>query len=136
MPTLSEFKQSYYEFTGLTSSSCRQLALAGIAIIWIFKTGAASGISIPSELLYPAIFFVISLAADLLQYFVASAIWGTFHRFKEKQHERLALPPEFDVKAPYYFPWPQLLLFNVKVTCVLFGYTKLIIFMFNTISFS
>jgi hypothetical protein len=36
--TLGEIKESFYAISGQVSDLTRKLALAGIAIIWIFKT--------------------------------------------------------------------------------------------------
>ena len=34
---LSDYRETYYEFSGKASDVTRQLAFAGIAIVWIFK---------------------------------------------------------------------------------------------------
>jgi len=135
MPTLEDYKQAYYDFTGLTSASARQLAFAGIAIIWIFRNGGSGGLVLPHDLLYPSAFFVVSLAADLFQYFVSSAIWGIFHRVKEKEFEKGSLPEDSILKAPVYLNWPNLAFFYVKVLCVLIAYVQMFVFILKTIRF-
>jgi len=91
---LDDAREFYYFFTGKTSEIVRQLALAGIAVIWIFKIGQNQ---IPSELLLPLYLIAVTLVLDFLQYFVAATIWGVFSRHqeilcekekKEKEEER------------------------------------------------
>lgn len=135
MPKLEEYKQAYYEFTGLTSTSARQLAFAGIAIIWLFRHGEADSLKLPHDLLYPSAFFVVCLAADLFQYFVSSAIWGIFHRVKEKEFEKNSSSEEILLKAPAYLNWPNLVFFYLKVLCVFLAYAQLFFFIIKTIRF-
>lgn len=135
MPTINDYRQAYYDFTGLASSASRQLAFAGIAIIWLFRHGDPSNLSLPHSLLYPTIFFVLSLAFDLTQYFVASTIWGVYHRIKEKEFEKLTFPETHEFKAPVYFPWPQLAFFYMKVICVFIAYYQLFMYILGIINF-
>lgn len=76
---LSDYSKTYYEFSGKTSDIARHLAFAGIALVWIFKTGAAPATKIPQELHIPTILLALTLAFDLLQYFAGTAIWGIFN---------------------------------------------------------
>ena len=46
---LSEYKNDYYYFTGKLSEINRQIAFAGIALIWIFKNGENSNLKIENE---------------------------------------------------------------------------------------
>lgn len=78
---ISEARDFYYFYTGKTSEIVRQLALAGIAVVWIFKTGQTQ---LPSELILPLNLIIGTLILDLLQYFVAATIWGLYSRYQEK----------------------------------------------------
>ena len=70
--------RDYYAFaSGKTSDLVRQLAFAGIAVIWIFKSDSPGGvIKLPGELLWPLGLIVIGLVADFLQYVAATICWG------------------------------------------------------------
>ena len=46
---LSEFKEDYYHFTGKLSDINRQIAFAGIALIWVFKKGKEVNFQIDDE---------------------------------------------------------------------------------------
>lgn len=82
---LNEAREFYYFHTGKTSEIVRQLALAGIAVIWIFKVGQTQ---IPPELLLPLYLIAATLVLDFFQYFVAATIWGVFSRHKENVCEK------------------------------------------------
>lgn len=84
---LKDARDNYYFYTGKASELVRQLGLAGIAVIWLFKKEVAGVPKIPEELLLPLVLIVLGLALDLLQYVSASIIWGVFQRWKEKRVE-------------------------------------------------
>lgn len=57
MMRLSQIREAYEELSGKLSDVNRQLAFAGIGIIWIFKITDDHSPIIPNELLEPVIFF-------------------------------------------------------------------------------
>lgn len=118
---LSDFRNDYYTFSGKASDIARQLSLAGIALIWIFKLEKASPLAVPTELHLPALLFVAALAIDLLQYVLSTAIWGTFSRYYEWQGAK----DDAELEAPSYFNWPSLACFWGKLVTVLAGYATL-----------
>jgi hypothetical protein len=131
---LSDYKQAYYDFSGLASSTSRQLAFAGVAIIWIFKLEQNGGIVLPSSLLIPATLFIAALGADLLHYYVASIIWGVFHRCNEKKQGDSSDDPE--LKAPSFANLISIVLYNIKILLVLIGYIYLLIFGLSRFDFA
>lgn len=76
---LQDYRETFYTFSGKASDLNRQLAFAGIAIIWLFKKDNLAGLSIPRELLWPGVLIVLSLGLDMLHYVVASVIWRYFY---------------------------------------------------------
>jgi hypothetical protein len=81
---LPEYRQTFYDLSGKVSELTRQLAFAGIAIVWIFKKDAAADkLTIPGALMLPLLLLVLSLASDILQYFAGTAIWWLFYRLME-----------------------------------------------------
>ena len=121
---LQKYREDYYFFSGKVSDVSRQLALAGIALIWIFKTGEINkNLAIPSHLIYAAFCFALSLAADLLQYIVAAAIWGMIHRTKEKKLKNQGANIE-TAELTHSGRWnlPANILFWLKVSFVIIGY--------------
>ena len=78
MLKLSEIRKTYEDLTGKLSDINRQLCFAGFGIIWIFnKTGNET--IIPSELYEPAVWLVISLAIDVIQYVYSSIAWAIYY---------------------------------------------------------
>lgn len=78
---ISQMRTLVSEYSSKASDIARQLAFAGIAVVWIFKVGGEGGaagqaaISLPSALI-PAVFFLVAcLAADILHYVVAAYAW-------------------------------------------------------------
>ena len=104
---LSDARQAYYDYSAKLSDISRQLNLAGIAVIWIFKTSTVAGISFSPFLLWPLAFHVCGLALDLLQYAYASAAWGVFHRQREKagtkESDEFGAPPLINVPTIVFF---------------------------------
>ena len=77
---LSEFRKDKDTLTGKASDVSRQLAYAGIAVVWIFKQTENGVSSVPKEFLLPIFLFAASLAADLMQYVYAGIAVSIFHR--------------------------------------------------------
>jgi hypothetical protein len=129
LPTLSDYRQDYYWFSGKTSDIARQLALAGIVVIWIFRTGNNSKPQLPSELLLPLFLLVTGLALDLLHYIVATIIWGSFQRHYEKKLDDISTDPE--ISAPRYFNWPVHTIFSLKLLSIISAYFFLLSFFWH-----
>jgi hypothetical protein len=79
------YRDTYYLYSGKVSDVCRPLALAGFAILWLFKQEANGQIAIPHDLRLPGFLIVLGLLADILQYAVGAIIWFFFYRCKEKE---------------------------------------------------
>jgi hypothetical protein len=123
---LSQYRETYYFFSGKTSDISRQLAFAGIALVWIFKQEKQTPV-IPDSLILPSILLVFSLAADLLQYFIASSTWGIFQRYHETKLIKKTDDP--DLTTPRYFNWPMLTLYLLKILSVIIAYIFIIKFL-------
>lgn len=115
---VEDARKHYYDHSGSASASARQLAFAGIAVVWILAT--EHGIVEQPELRFPLLAFVFALAFDLLQYYVAALLWGGFARYKERRGEL-----EFS-GAPDWINWPGVVAFWGKGVLVAVGYVVLI----------
>ena len=118
---LSEYNKVYQEFSGRASDVARQLAFAGIALIWVFKIDAKPVPKVPEGLLLPSAFLAVALAADLLHYTVSTLIWGWFHRHHEKKLTQDIDDPE--LTASPYFNYPTLFFFWTKLGCTVIAYS-------------
>ena len=120
---LKDVRESYYEFSGKTSDLVRTLALSAIAIVWVFRIESDDGPALAAPLLIAGLLAVSALAFDLLQYVVATIIWGGFHRQKEKA--QLGEEAEFD--APGWINRPSLTFFALKIILVAAAYFVLVV---------
>jgi hypothetical protein len=85
---LKEANELITDRTAKLGDIIRQLALAGIGIIWIFKKDVAGQAAIPRDLFRPGILIITSLALDLLQYTITSILWIAYYRIKENEFKR------------------------------------------------
>lgn len=115
---LKDARDAYYFYSGKASDVSRQLALAGIALVWIFKVGDATVLTIPADLMRPALAFVLTLLLDILQYGIGALIWGGFAR----QRERDSVGDDAEFLAPRQLNWPTVTLFWAKLILISVGY--------------
>lgn len=108
---LKDYRDAYYWASGKASDIAGQLAFAGIALIWAFKTENAEGAHIlGQELLTSGAIIVLALAFDLMQYVSGTLVWGWFSRLKERE----GVKPTVSLAVPRYFNWPGLAIFWPK----------------------
>lgn len=100
----------------------RQLAFAGIAIIWVFRTDSGGRQIVPDELFLPGLLLVLGLSFDLLQYVIRSEVWYRVTRRKEK-----ADIIEFVV--PEWINYPGDILYWMKVVSTIIAYFLLLRFL-------
>jgi hypothetical protein len=124
---LSDLRKDNDYYSGKASELARQLAFAGIAVIWVFKRGAEGQQGIPAELVRPALFFWAALGFDFAQYLAATFIWDRVYRYHEKKLKKISDDPA--VGWPPYFTWPQLAFFFLKIAAVAVGYALLMSFL-------
>ncbi|HET8554584.1 MAG TPA: hypothetical protein VFL78_07135 [Rhodanobacteraceae bacterium] len=125
---LSKAQENYSYASGTASSICRQLAFAGIAIVWVFNLPTSeSPVHVPQQLQVVILLLVVCLVLDLLQYVVASLIWSYFARRIE-----LEFPNDHaddpDMAAPAILNWPALVCFWSKIVVLLVAYIFLAVF--------
>ena len=125
---LKDARDNYYFNSGKTSDLVRQLGLAAIAVIWLFKYEVSGTPKIPGMLQLPLILTIAGLALDLLQYASATAIWGIFHRLKER-----SLAEDTEFTAPRQVNWPAIMLFWLKVGAIGAAYCFLLQYLTNTV---
>jgi hypothetical protein len=119
--TLAEVKSARDGFTKQLSDGVRQLAFAGIAVIWVLKTEPLkSGIAFDKFLYYPLGMFVLSLGCDLMHYLWASAVWDNAYRILSKTRE---LSDSADV--PRGWTIPTRVFFWAKAIAAIIGYSLL-----------
>ena len=115
---LKDYRADYYLYSSKTGDAVRQLAFAGIALIWVFKPAAQTIDGVPAMLLWPAVLFVAALAFDLLQGAYGTLTWGIFCRLSEGR----GVQDEDTLDAPMYLNWITIFLFWAKVVVLLCAY--------------
>jgi hypothetical protein len=145
---LEDTRSIYNERSAKASDVSRQLALGGLAVIWIFKTDlGGAAFSVPHDLGQPAFLMMVVLSLDLLQYTVAALAWGLFNRHMEKKLEEArgalessgkAPPADYaqteEFSAPRYINWAALALFWGKLAVLAGGYYYLFSFVVTRIT--
>ena len=82
--TLDDLWSDVRELTGKLSDVTRQAAYAGLAIIWIFKTGDAATYHLDRSLIWAGVLLALGLTLDLAQYACNAALrW--FNARREEQ---------------------------------------------------
>jgi len=114
--------------TKTLSDLVRQLAFAGIAVIWIIRAGDNSGgIRYSLEPLFPSLLlFVVALACDFAQYalkVLALFSANTFFWMKRRDEER-------EVKYSGWLNLGPYLFFLGKAVCLVIAYWKLFLFIY------
>lgn len=96
---LKDVREAYYFHTAKLSDVVRQLSLAGVGLIWIFRTETGKNSQeVPEALIRAAACIFLSLAFDLLHYATSAITWGLYNRRKEK-----SVSEEQEFKAPVWF---------------------------------
>jgi hypothetical protein len=126
---LQDYRETFYTFSGKASDLNRQLAFAGIAIIWLFKKDNLAGLSIPLELLWPGVLIVLSLGLDMLHYVVASVVWRYFYRSQEKT----GVDEDKVLTHETYLEWPIYFFFSAKIIMLLAAYALLVNYFWSAI---
>lgn len=81
---LEDAKKRYGDLSKQASDNTRTLALAGIAVVWVFKEGIGDATRIPVGLLWPLFWFLLALSLDYLHYFLGATGWFIYFRCREK----------------------------------------------------
>lgn len=117
---LSDYLDAFYDYSDKASLLSRQLAFAGIAVVWIFKSGDGVNFQLPVPLIYPLLLLVSAFIFDLLQYLVGTCIWYFFHRFHEKKINSSNKDP--NLLASHWYSKFIALFFGAKIISVLAAY--------------
>ena len=124
---LGDVQKEVDAYSKSASDGVRQLALAGIAIIWLFKTAKpeAAGIPFSDLLLTPLAGFALALVLDLLQYVASAIAWSFF--FQKRDGSGVTRETEIG-KAWRFINWPGGICFFTKIAIVAAAYVILIVF--------
>ena len=126
---LAYLRERYSYYSGKASDIVRQLAFAGIALLWLFKTEVDKQWKIPVELLPAATLVVLTLLLDFLQYVVGSMVWAGYNASKE----RAGTTEDADFLAPRPINWLTNFFFWTKIVTTIIAYCLILRFLANRI---
>jgi hypothetical protein len=115
---LEDARAAYETLSGRTSDIVRQMSLAGVGVIWIFKSTAGISISLEGPLLRAALFIFLALLFDFLQYLFGTITWFVYFRYKEKKGTKEGA----EFRAPAQLNWPTWALFYLKSAMMVIAY--------------
>ena len=93
--SIEKVRETYYTATATASTLGRQLAFAGIAIVWVLSGSSLTnegGLSVQDDLLWVSALLILGLAVDLLQYLVRAAVWGVYGLYLERNRKTKGSP--------------------------------------------
>jgi|ERR1051326_1704543 hypothetical protein len=122
--SLEDHLEDCYELSKRTSEISRQLAFAGIAVVWIFKNPDTEPTIIKDGLILPLFLWVICLGIDLLQHFFGSLASYIFFHVKQYQFDKKEIDGK-DIPAPYWMDFTATAFFILKTIANVWAYIEL-----------
>jgi hypothetical protein len=122
--TLDDLWSDVRELTGKLSDVARQAAYAGLALVWIFKTGDATTYHLDRSLLWAAALLALALAFDLAQY--AGNVVLHWRNARREENVRGVDYKGRDITLPKSIHRISYALFALKVALVAAGYVVLL----------
>lgn len=122
---LPEYNKIGNEYTAKASDIVRQLALAGIAVVWLFGSHGSSHLALEGNLILPLTTLALTLLFELLQYVVGGETWKVFFRKMEKMARENG-DADSEIKAPRKYNLPIYFFYWGKLVLVLFSYMLII----------
>jgi hypothetical protein len=127
---VASYRVGFLTFTGKVSDITRQLALAGIGVVWIFKSSDGKPPIIAPELICPTILLLGSLVLDLAHYFFGTLISYYVMTKRESQLKKGLLNTlEQAHVSPCYTNVLSVLFFLPKVILMAMAYYKIMLFL-------
>lgn len=125
---LSEIREAYEELSGSASKINRNLCFAGFALIWIFNPNNYKNAGLlDTNLVVPALFFVLALAVDLFQYVISTTTWYFYYVNQKKKMKSDEKEDTFSVNEPEGKNTLVWHFFGFKILLMLIGYVILFI---------
>jgi hypothetical protein len=114
-------------FTSKAGEITRQLGLAGIAVIWVFKASDGARQFIPKELYWPGTLLLLSLALDFLHYLVGAFFWQILTKRAQRRGVK-----EFE--TPAWITGSIWALFIAKAITIIAAYVLLLIYLIRVLT--
>lgn len=125
MAILQRYREYHFNATEKVSQNTRSLALAAIAIVWLFKVQTGSQYLVPAGLKWPLYLSILALSFDFFQHFISSIVWHILFRRKEKELEEGKITEETELYVSEWYNVPPYFFYYVKVIILFFTYLML-----------
>jgi hypothetical protein len=122
---LDTYIGEFYNFSGKVSDITRNLAFAGIGLVWIFKNGTIKNlIQVPSQLLFPLIFFISCLCLDFCHYIFKTIALFIFYKKLENKLNKGKIDEDYIEKSEYpqYIETCSWIIWVLKILCIIIAY--------------
>jgi hypothetical protein len=121
MKSVADWYASATRHAGSASSVVRQLALAGVAAVWVFRTTSGE---VPATLMWPLGLILLGLFLDVLQYvWLAGKMWS-FARRHEKEGTQ-----DSDLRVSIWVTRIGYVFWSAKIVAVLFATVLLFLYL-------
>lgn len=134
---LSDYKHYSEKASAKLSDINRKIVFAGIAIVWIF-TNVGEAPKLPDQLLIPAVFLVVSLVWDMVQYIYQTILWSCLFHRKENKYKKAngikRIEPDVDPDVGEHsggFIVPSFVFLELKIISTGVAYVYLLIYLFK-----
>ncbi|MCL2245896.1 MAG: hypothetical protein FWC10_02145 [Lentimicrobiaceae bacterium] len=135
---LREIRDDSYQASFTASTINRQIAFAGIGVVWIFVKSEGTELIIDNTLLWALGFFVGTLALDMLQYIYKSISLYCFFKYQEKKIDKKGINKDdvLEEFVEYSACWntPTWIFWSIKIVLIGTGYFKLLHFIYSNIT--
>lgn len=118
----AELWKSYDYYTGELTKFSRQLAFAGTAICWFFKT---EDVTFPKPILISLVLIVSFFILDILQYFLGAHILRWWTQCEEKKMWEKKKKIDGEYHKPRWLDSPSFTLFNIKIVALFTAFVAL-----------
>lgn len=123
---LKEVREQTKYYSQKVSETNQKLALAGIALIWLFKETSDGVITFTPGLIISLLFFILSITVDILQYISFSSVWSNYYNIKYKalkaEKKYITQIENEEVGQPWKSNLYNWLLFYLKILLMFLGY--------------
>lgn len=109
---LTEAKKAYEDCSQKLSDIVRQLAFAGIGVVWIFRISNSDKSIIPEDLNWTLFWLIITLILDVTQYLISSGTWYVIYyihkhkvKNKGKDDDGITLDEKERWNLPSWLAW-------------------------------
>ena len=125
---LDDYLDDIREYSAKASEVNRQLAFAGIAIVWLFKNPEPVFVIFPSPLVFILLLLCLALSIDLIHYLFATIAWKIFYDGKESEWKEGKLKDNAEVLGPVWIQKTIDVMFFLKIIATIWAYIDMIRF--------